>query len=72
MMRMPCFSEMRRDAVFAIAFGTRSTWNFSVLNQKSVTASLASVISPWPCQGRPSQKPRFSCSPRIRLMDPIR
>ena len=64
---MPCFSEMRRDAALAIAFGTRSTGNFSTSNQKSVTASLASVISPWPCHGSPSQKPRFS-SPRIRLM----
>jgi hypothetical protein len=68
--RMPCFSETRRDAALAIAFGTRSTGNFSVLNQKSVTASAASVISPCPCHGSPSQKPRFS-SPSIRPMLPI-
>ena len=40
--------------------GTIGVWN-----------SLASVIKPRPCQGRPSQKPRFSCSPRIRLTQPI-
>lgn len=31
--RMPCFSEILRDAVFATALGIRSTGNFRTLNQ---------------------------------------
>ena len=42
---MPSFSQIRRDAVFATALGTRKTGNFGVLNQYSVTTSQASVIS---------------------------
>ena len=51
---------MRRDGALAIAFGSRSTENFSVSNQYSVTASHASLTKPCPCQGKPSQNPRFS------------
>jgi len=34
-----------------MALGARRTGKWSVLNQKSVTASQASVIRPWRCQG---------------------
>src|SRR5437867_12508062 len=62
---------MRRDATFAIALGARSTENLRVLNQKSLTASHASVMRPFLCQGKPSQNPRLVLSPLIRQMLPI-
>jgi len=46
----------------ATAFGARKRGKWRVSNQKSVTAWQASVIRPWRCQGRPSQKPRLSFS----------
>lgn len=68
---MPLFSEMRRDAVLATALGARNTGNLRVLNQKSVTASQASVMRPCLCQGNPSQNPRLMFSPFIRDTLPI-
>jgi hypothetical protein len=68
---MPWFSEIRLDAVFAIALGMRITVNPSVSNQKSFTHTQASLISPCPRHGTPSQKPRLSSSPFIRLIDPM-
>ena len=70
-MRMPVFSEMRREARLPTAFGARRTGNPRTSNQKSLTAMTASVIRPWPCQGKPSQKPRLSGFLRCRLMAPM-
>src|SRR6476659_3953261 len=69
--RMPCLSEMLREAVLATALGDRRTGNFSTSNQYSVTASQASVMYPCPCHGGASQKPRLWFSAFIRLMLPI-
>src|SRR5580693_4824970 len=65
--RMPCLSDIRRDASFATAFVTRSTGKFRTLNQYSVTASHASVINPCPCHWVPIQNPRFVDSPFTKL-----
>ena len=65
------FFGIRRDAKLPTAFGARRTGNPSTSNQKSLTAMTASVMRPWPCHGRPSQKPRLSAASLCSEMTPM-
>ncbi len=62
--------ELLAHASLAAALPTHSTEKPRTSNQKAVAAAQASVARPRRCQGRPIQKPRFSRSPRFRLMAP--
>jgi hypothetical protein len=69
--RMPCRFEIRLDDVLSTALATRSSGKARASNQKSLTHTQASLMNPWPCQGKPSQNPRWVPSPCLRLMDPM-